>query len=231
VSELLGVDEFGRSTAAVVFQSAGYSLARAGLVVVILLLISALLAYIAELKLHGRGSAFVVTALDTLDSVPAFLWVLTAVSVVPHGGYALIGLVFIVAALPLTFNSMTGAFREVLAQPYCDAARALGTSDLRLMRLHVLPNSVPYILPLCVHLIGSALAVYGAVGIFGMVSRRDLDLGVLLMRGKEQAHSDVSLLLVVIGVYAAIFFILHFAAKQISSSILHIEPQASRGDR
>jgi peptide/nickel transport system permease protein len=206
---LPSVDEFGRNVVVAAGLSACNSLMKAGLVVGILCILSVLLVFTTEIKLRSRISVPIDAALDSLDSVPAFLWALAAISVMPNGGNMLVGAIFIVASLPIAFNAVRGSFYEVLAQPYCEAARALGTSDYRLLRLHILPNAIPLLLPMFIHLLGAALAVYGAVGIFGMVSRRDLDLGVLIMRGKEQAAFDASMLVYGLFMYIVLFVIIY----------------------
>ena len=206
---LSSVDEFGRNAVAAAGLSACNSLMKAGIVVGILILVSTLLVFTTEIKLRGRISVPIDAVFDSLDSVPAFLWALAAISVMPDGGNLLVGAIFIVASLPIAFNAVRGSFHEVLAQPYCEAARALGTSDYRILRLHILPNSIPLLLPMFLHLLGAALAVYGAVGIFGMVSRRDLDLGVLIMRGKEQAAFDASTLILGLFMYVVIFCVIY----------------------
>jgi peptide/nickel transport system permease protein len=224
----LGVDEFGRDLLTVVLLSAGHSLAKAALVVAILLLVCVLLVHLTEIVLRGRGGGLLRVAFDALDSVPAFVWVLASVSVIPEGGQVLVGLIFIIATLPMAFSVVRGAAREVLAQPYCAAARALGTSNASMLRLHVMPNVAPYLYPLFLHLLGAALAVYGAVGVFGMVSRRDLDLGVMIMRGKEQAAFDTSLILIGVLIYAAIFSLIY---AFLSAVRLRSNTAISRGRR
>jgi hypothetical protein len=53
------------------------------------------------------------------------------------------------------------------------------------------------------------LAVYGGIGIFGYVNREELDLGVLLLRAKEQAGDNNTLLPLVVLAFVLIFLALH----------------------
>jgi hypothetical protein len=50
------------------------------------------------------------------------------------------------------------------------------------------------------------MAAYGAIGLFGFVNRTELDLGVFLLRGKEQAGFDLTPLLLTLAAYAVIFY-------------------------
>jgi hypothetical protein len=60
------------------------------------------------------------------------------------------------------------------------------------------------------YVVGSAITVYGAIGIFGFINRRSLDLGVFLLRGKEQAALDPLLLIVSLSAYLILFVLLRW---------------------
>jgi ABC-type dipeptide/oligopeptide/nickel transport system permease subunit len=96
-------------------------------------------------------------------------------------------------------------------EPYYVAAIALGASHLRLIRYHILPNAISFFAPPFFYVFGAAIAVYGAVGIFGFVNRKELDLGVFLLRGKEQAALDPTLLISAVAAYLLMFIFLRLA--------------------
>jgi hypothetical protein len=88
----------------------------------------------------------------------------------------------------------------------------------------VLPNALPHIMPLFLHIIGAAMAAYGAIGLFGFVNRTELDLGVFLLRGKEQAGFDLTSLTLALAAYAVSFLCApvadpHLGAKEIAMTI------------
>jgi len=83
----------------------------------------------------------------------------------------------------------------------------------------VLPNAVPHVMPLFPHIIGAAMAAYGAIGLFGFVNRTELDLGVFLLRGKEQAGFDLMPLLLALAAYAGIYYALRRLIRTLEQRI------------
>jgi len=204
-SAVADVDEFGRNQVGAVAAAIVLSTLRAFLMSFLLLLLASALAIIVELRAATLVTAPVQITVDALESVPIYIWVLAGISWAPKSGAVLAVAIFVIAGLPLAFSSVRGIVRQITQQTYYQAAIALGASDWQLARNHVLPNMVPYLAPLSLHVVGAALAVYGGIGIFGFVNRQELDLGVLLLRAKEQAGHSSTLLYFVVFAFAFIF--------------------------
>lgn len=201
----LGVDEFGRSHLLSVVLAMVFSTARALYMAALLFAMAALLVFLVEVRRVAVLGGLVQICVDSLESVPIYIWVLGSVSWAPDAGAVVAPLIFAIAGLPLIFNGLRGIVRQILHQPYCSAATALGAGEWHVFYRHVVPNTVPLAAPLFVHTMGAAMAVYGGIGVFGFVSRRELDLGILLLRGKEQAAFDITLLATGVGAYIVLY--------------------------
>jgi peptide/nickel transport system permease protein len=203
---LLGLDEFGRDHLAALGLAVAYSLIRATYTAALLIAVAGALAASVEMGASRILRGAVQTIMDGLESVPIYIWVLAGTSWAPTQGAALVALIFVLAGAPLAFNALRGVIRQIIRQPYYLAAIAMGAGPWRLARRHVLPNALPHTALLFLHIIGAAMAAYGAIGLFGFVNRTELDLGVFLLRGKEQAGFDLTPLLLTLAAYAVIFY-------------------------
>jgi ABC-type dipeptide/oligopeptide/nickel transport system permease subunit len=206
-------DEFGRGQISAVGMAAGLSAARACAMSALLLVVSFVLVIVVEFSRSTVFSWMAEAVVDALDSVPIYIWILAAVSWSPRYANMLAVGVFVIAGLPLTFNAIRSAVRNIMAEPYFQAAISLGSGPLRLIRNHIIPNILPPLLPVAVHVFGAAIAVYGGIGVFGFVNRSELDLGVFLLRGKERAGQGLILLFGTIVAFVAIFFLLQYARR------------------
>lgn len=209
-------DEFDRAVLPTLVSAAFLSTLRALAAALLLFVLAFALILVAEVKAPGAVGGLVRLIIDALESVPAFIWILAAVSALSSGGFATVTVIFAFAAMPLVFNFLSGVVRNIMHQPYYLAATALGVSDLGLIVRHIIPNALPLCLPPFLYVVGSAIAVYGAVGIFGFVNRRELDLGVFLLRGKEQAAFDPSLLILSLVAYLILFISLRWLLRVVS---------------
>ncbi|MEL6416027.1 MAG: ABC transporter permease subunit [Pseudomonadota bacterium] len=207
-------DEFGRNYFVSLSFSICLSVARALLMSGLLLLFALVLAVFVVVVNNRWVTGITQIVVDALESVPVYVWILAAISWSNQGGYVLVALVFSVAGLPLCYNFIYARAREIQYQVYYFSAIALGAGRWRLSRYHILPNLLPSCGSLVIHIFGSAMAVYGAVGLFGFVNREEYDLGVMLLRGKEQAAlTIVPLVLATIG-YGFVFIVLYFGVKR-----------------
>lgn len=210
---ILATDEFDRSILLTLFLAVILSVIKAIVAAATVLVLAFSVAFFSEVKSAKLFRDAVKAVLDALESVPAFIWVLAAVSSLSSATFLTVTLIFSFAALPLAFNFISGVVGSIMKKPYYEAAIAAGGSDWALFRRHVVPNTVPGCMPLFLFLIGAAIAVYGAIGIFGFVNRQELDLGVFLLRGREQAALDPYLLSASVSCYLALFVVLRRLLK------------------
>jgi ABC-type dipeptide/oligopeptide/nickel transport system permease subunit len=198
-----------------VILSALISAGRALIIVNFLMVFSFVVAALIEMKAGIRMSTILNALADGIESIPVFMWVLVAASVMPSSSYV-VTVIFMIAALPFSLNALRSMIREIINKPYCEAAIALGTSNFHILMRHILPNMILHLMPIYIYLVGNCIAVYGAVGVFGMINRSSNDLGILLLVGREKAAFDASLLLVVILTYLLIFAFLFVIARRFS---------------
>lgn len=214
----LATDEFGRNQLLVLAGSVATSLMRASVMAGLLFVVSLFLVIATELGANTLVRSAVQIVIDALDSVPLYVWVLAGISLMPKHPQLLTTLLFIIGGLPLLQRTVQGVVRRVLSEPYCAAAVTLGTTRSRLAWRHVLPNAVPHLRPIAIYLLGAAIAIYGGVGVFGFINRQEMDLGVMLLRGKEQAGADPTILLQAVFAYLLIFLVLDWISLRLERS-------------
>lgn len=88
-----------------------------------------------------------------------------------------IGLLYV----PVDVRLFRSVLFQLLSEPYVDAARAIGASDLRLMLRHVLPNMMPILIYSMSLGLGSSFLLLAAAGFLGFgVPPPQSDLGSML---------------------------------------------------
>jgi len=226
LSLFTGIDEFGRNNGLAVLAASAMSMLRGGCMTMLVFFAASVLIAVIDIFRPRAISAFLLAVLDSIEAVPIFIWVLAGTVAAPNMGFWLTATIFMVAALPLVFTTLRGYVVDVMLQPYCEAAIVVGTDGWRLMWRHVFPNVLPYAIPLFIHVLGAAIAVYGAVGVFGFVSRDAFDLGVFLLRGREQAGFDLTVLVSTLTAYLVIYVGLRVASSRLSQRALINRPVA-----
>ena len=77
-------------------------------------------------------------------------------------------------------------------------------TDSKLAR-YIMPNATFVLGPLAVQVLGAAIAVDGAIGVLGLGNRLEHDLGVMLLRGKENFIVHPQLLGLALGMFVLLF--------------------------
>jgi peptide/nickel transport system permease protein len=77
----------------------------------------------------------------------------------------------IVVGWPQTARLLRGIMYETMAMPYVDGARVLGVSPLRLMLVHVLPNSLDVLIVKWAADIGFTILVLGGLSFIGVAAQ------------------------------------------------------------
>jgi peptide/nickel transport system permease protein len=106
------------------------------------LLLGVMLAFVA-VRVRGAADTAVVGACDTVTAIPALIVVVAAQGLI---GGASVAVAIVIIALPRaadTARLARAAMRTALGEPYCDAARALGMSETRIVWRHALPQAAP----------------------------------------------------------------------------------------
>lgn len=184
-----GTDDIGRDILSRVIYGSRISL-YAGLFTVVLALAVGLPLGLLAGFLGGRADDFIMRAIEVILSFPTLVLALGITAVLgPKLTHALfaIAIVFV----PHFARLIRGQVLSVKENDYVTAARALGASDTRLMRLHILPNCLAPLLVQSSFSIAFAILVEAALSFLGLGTQPPTpSWGIMLSMGRgylEQA--------------------------------------------
>jgi peptide/nickel transport system permease protein len=189
LSHLFGTDELGRDVLSRVLVAARASLLVGLVSVGIALTAGVVLGLVAGF--YGRWvDDLVMRAMDVLFAFPAILLAIAILAVLGPGIVNVmiaIGVVYTPIFARITRASVLSVREEV----YVRAARSLGVGDLRLLRLHVLPNVLAPIIVQTSLSLAFAILSEAALSFLGLgVQPPDPSWGRMLLEGRgfvEQA--------------------------------------------
>jgi|HubBroStandDraft_5_1064220.scaffolds.fasta_scaffold02604_5 peptide/nickel transport system permease protein len=214
-ANILGTDEFGRDAALVLLIAIGRSLAAGALLAIVSISASTFVAYIVAVFRIRIASLVLKVLVQIVESIPMFVWVLAAFAALQGASQLIVAITFTLALLPAVSTIIAGEFNRLYREPFIDAALLLRASSARLMFRHILPNSLPILLPLFGQVLGTAMAIRGAIGLLGVSARTDYDLGIIMLRGKENSISHPLLMLSVIAAIALTYVYLDWLRKRV----------------
>lgn len=206
----LGTDEFGRDILYTAIAAAGLSLAKGLAMTGAVLLLGFIVAEAITLAPSTVLSATVRTITRIVESVPVVMWVLVVVATLDQHRSLVAGIAFTLVVLPSATSIIAGELLRIRHAPFVEAAYLLGVSEPKVLLRHILPGMRSVLVPFAIQVLGAAVAIEGAIGVIGLGSRQDLDLGMFLIRGKENFQLHPHLLVVAIAMYAAIYAYLLF---------------------
>ncbi len=115
----------------------------------------------------GRVDAIIMRAVDAMLAFPGLLLALVVISALGPG-LKNVMIAVGVSSIPLYARLVRGSCLSLRAMDYVQAARAVGSSDDRIMVRHILPNLAGSIIVLSTLQIGSAILVGSALSFLGM---------------------------------------------------------------
>src|SRR5713101_7363719 len=165
-AHVFGADQLGRDTLSRIIHGARVSLFVA-LVSVLLGDSAGLLWGIASGYLGGRFDLVSQRLLDTLLSFPGLI--LAMLLLVGLGAGLQTGIIVIaVAGVPLATRVIRSVVLSLRNLAYVEAARALGSSNLRIIALHILPQCIAPFLVIVSANIGVAITTEAALSFLGI---------------------------------------------------------------
>ena len=145
LTHILGTDNFGRDIFSRVLEGAGTTFIIAVSVVAIGCLLGIIIG--ALCGYYGGAADVILTRIcDSITALPSFLLALVIVSVIGAGTYNIIialGILFI----PSFARIVRAEFAKERERNYIKSAKLMGVSDLRIMLVHILPNTKGVLLP------------------------------------------------------------------------------------
>ena len=141
---LFGCDQMGRDIFSRTLEGAGFTLTIALAVLVVGavfgLTVGALCGYYG-----GPADALIMRLCDAIAAFPSVLLAMVVIAVIGRGKYnviAALGVLFI----PSFARLVRGEFLKYRDRDFVQSARLMGVSDLRIIFVHILPNTWPTIL-------------------------------------------------------------------------------------
>ena len=209
----LGTDEFGRDILATALAAAALSLGKGTAIAAATMALGLFFASLATARGSRHAEFLVSAAAAVVESIPIVLWVMIVLVVLREPRLLVVGTAFCLVVLPSATRVIAGELYRLRAQPYVEAAYQLGAGEARVLFRYMLPNAGPVLLPYGLQVLGGAIAVDGAIGVIGLGNRSDLDLGIFLLRGKENFVQHPQLLLLALAMYGLLFGYLLFAGR------------------
>lgn len=205
----LGLDEFGRDLVATAYISGVHSLLYGLLCALAAMLLAIAAAFVVAFSRLQFLPLLVEVVGRVVDSVPVVIWVLMFTILTPAAPVAVSLVVFLLAVLPFLIRVLAGEFRRLGDLPFIEAARMQRLSPTTIAFSHLLPNSSAMLGPVMAQVCGLAVAIDGAIAVVGSANRSELSIGILLLRGKENAlthpHLTGTAVVLVLSVYALIW--------------------------
>lgn len=217
----LGTDEFGRDVLSTVLAATGLSLLKGLLITAVTLAAAVIVAELVTLPRTSKLAIVVRATASIVESVPVVLWVFIALIAVHGPRLVVVGIAFTLVILPIAAHVLAGEFLRLRDALYVEAAYLAGAGELRVLARYILPNAVAVLLPFALQVLGAAIAVDGAIGVIGLGNRSDLDLGIFLLRGKENFFLHPQILLAALTMYGLIYGYVIWAGSTLRRSLDH----------
>ena len=179
-SHLFGTDNFGRDIFSRVLKGAGTTFSIALSTVAIGALAGTVIGAVTG-YFGGLADDILMRLNDALTAFPSFLLALLVVSLVgPGNKYSVVialGLVFI----PSFARVMRTEYASLRNQNYVTGARLMGVGSIRLLSVHLLPNTVRVLLPAVTIGFNNAVLAEASMSFLGIgVTPPDASLGYML---------------------------------------------------
>jgi ABC-type dipeptide/oligopeptide/nickel transport system permease subunit len=163
---LLGTDPFGRDMLSRIIYGTRTSLAvgltSVGVAAILGMSLGLLGGYFG-----GIVDTLIMRSIDALMSVPPLMLAL-AIGAALGGGLGNVMISLGIALIPTYARVMRGQVLTVKQTGYVTAARAIGGSDVRIMLVHVLPNTLPPLIVLITLNLGTAILAEAALSFLGL---------------------------------------------------------------
>ena len=144
----------------------------------------------------GWLDTLLMRGLDAIMAIPNVLLVICIVAVLGNS-IAVLVLAFIITGLPAMLRTSRASFLVSMQNEYVEAAHACGTSDLKIIFDHLLPNSLGPIIVQITMNIGAVITSIASLGYIGLGVRIPIpEWGRMLSESQQYMRTDLHLLLI-----------------------------------
>jgi oligopeptide transport system permease protein len=116
----------------------------------------------------GVLDAVIARISDIWFAIPLILGGIVVLGVLQNQGIPQVALVLILLGWPTMLRLMRSSVLSVRETDYVQAARALGASDLRILRLHILPNAIAPVIVYATIYVGILISAEAALSFLGV---------------------------------------------------------------
>ncbi len=206
---LLGTDDQGRDILSTILYGCRTSFTVGFSVVILAGLIGVTIGLMAAFY-GGVLDAITMRIADTLFSFSTTLMAMLLLGIFKGGGIPLVILAIVIADWVRYARTMRGSTLGVKQEDYVEAARAIGSRNLRIMFRHILPNAIPPILVVAAVDFGAAVMLEATLSFLGVgVPINKPSLGMMISSGKNYIYAGkwwltifpgIALIAIVLGV-------------------------------
>lgn len=143
----------------------------------------------------GKLDDIVMRALDIFSAIPSILFAMAMVAAL-GSGIVNICIAIALTNIPAFVRMVRSSVLNIAEQEYIEAARAGGTSTLRILIKHVLPNAVGTIIVQTTANVASMILIAATLSFLGMgINPPQPEWGALVSEGKEFLRTAPHLIL------------------------------------
>ena len=184
----LGSDTLGRDIAAGLVHGARASLligtASAGAALIAGTAVGAVAGYYG-----GRIDSVLMRLTELVQTMPPFLFAIVLIAIV---GPKLRTIVFALAAIswPTVARLVRGEFLRLREREFVEACIVNGTSDVRIILRHILPNALPPVIVITSVIVASAILTEAGLSFLGLGDPDVLTWGTMIGLGRDTLRTE-----------------------------------------
>ena len=188
---LLGADDQGRDILSTILYGCRTSFTVGFSVVILAGLLGMTIGMMAAFY-GGVLDTVTMRVADTLFSFSTTLMAMLLLGIFKGGGIPLVILAIVIADWVRYARTMRGSSLGVKQEDYVEAARAIGSRNLRIMFRHILPNAIPPILVVAAVDFGAAVMLEATLSFLGVgVPINEPSLGMMIASGKNYIYAGM----------------------------------------
>ncbi len=183
-THLLGTDELGRDLLSRIIWGSRVSLKVGFVAVGIAITIGISIGAIAGFY-GGRVDAVLMRFVDIMLAFPTFFLILAVIAILEPNIFTIMAVIGITSWMDVA-RLVRAEFLSLKERDFVDAARAIGTSNIRLIFRHILPNALSPVFVAATFGVAGAILIESGLSFLGLgVQPPDPSWGNILTAGKD----------------------------------------------